>query len=81
MALLLTLLPITVLAVFFCGFTSAADPLPEECQKICPLNYAPVCVEDNGELLNFGNLCALSVYNCEHKKDLVVKFQEQCPDL
>ena len=61
-----------------CVSVTAADPIPEECLRICPLNYAPVCVEDDGQLLNFGNLCALESYNCEHKKDLKVKYAEEC---
>lgn len=52
----------------FCAMFSLSSALPEECQRPCPLNYNPVCVEDEGKLLNFGNECALEVYNCEFKK-------------
>ncbi|KAF9292231.1 hypothetical protein BGZ88_006465 [Linnemannia elongata] len=50
-----------------------ATPTPAPaCNKVCPMNYAPVCAKiQSGETKTFGNTCELNVYKCEHPTEKV----------
>lgn len=46
---------------------AGATPAPQkDCnQKACPTDYNPLCGEENGKHITFGNPCVLGVHNCE----------------
>ncbi|XP_055382794.1 U-Kazal-Dg21.2-like [Condylostylus longicornis] len=46
-----------------------------ECNKICPLIYAPVCGSDG---LTYGNMCDFEIRNCQSNFNLSVLKEGEC---
>lgn len=44
---------------------------PKECQRVCTMQYEPVCAGEPGEKpKSFGSVCVMQNYNCENSKSI-----------
>lgn len=47
----------------------------EECPRICPMNYQPICATDGRTNKIFSNQCEMNVANCnENKSKYMIKY-------
>ena len=46
-----------------------------QCNKACPLIYAPVCGTDN---VTYPNLCVMDSTACEKKEHIQVQYNGEC---
>ena len=51
--------------------------LGSECNRICPLNYDPICANDG---LTYDNLCQLEVANCLSRSHIRVLKRGECDE-
>ncbi|KAL5290692.1 hypothetical protein ACFFRR_010198 [Megaselia abdita] len=56
---------------------SAVYAAPSACPEMCPLNWAPLCAENNGCSKTFSNGCELSVAVCNGLK-FTFKYDGEC---
>ncbi|XP_037913246.1 four-domain proteases inhibitor-like isoform X2 [Hermetia illucens] len=50
----------------------------EECPRICPMNYQPICATDGRTNKIFSNQCEMNVANCNENKSKMVESTIQC---